>query len=127
MENQNEQTPQAPPQEQDLKVELTPTEEAAIIQFGGVIDLENVPKNAVLTVKLSTADHLYANNLQMGIIERVLKPRMELLKEKKLTVLFMAADDDISLLSEEDMGRAGWVKKEPSLIIKPWQKVDFLV
>ena len=119
MENEN-QSPNPlmlPPDEP--KLELTPAEETAVANIDKTIDLAGAPNNSVLVIKISTEDHLYANNLQMGIIQRVLEPRREILKEKRLTVLFMARGDDISLLTEEDMDKAGWVKKEPSLIIKP--------
>lgn len=106
---------QTPPQEP--QVELTPAEEKAIEVFSKTLDLEAAPKNSVLIVKIGTNDHLYANNLQMGIIQRVLNPRVEILRDKRLTVLFMAREDDITLLTEEDMEKAGWVKKEPNRII----------
>lgn len=98
---------------------LTPAEEVEVTNAAKTIDIDGAPKNSVLIVKISTEDHLYAGNIQMGIIKKVLEPRMEVLKEKKITVLFMAADDDITLISEEEMAQAGWVKKEPSLIIQP--------
>ncbi len=113
---------QTPPQEP--QIELTPAEEKAVEVFSKTLDLAAAPKNAVLIVKIGTDDHLYANNLQMGIIQRVLNPRVEILREKKLTVLFMAREDDIALLTEEDMSKAGWVKKEPSLIIQPWHFIE---
>ena len=116
METQNETSQQYP---QDPQTELVTEDAEAIVKFGGIIDFDAAPKNSVLVVKISTEDHLYSNNIQMGIIERVLKPRMDILKEKRLTVLFMAANDDISLITEADMLKAGWVKKEPSLIVTP--------
>lgn len=106
-------------QDQTIKVKLIPPEETAIINFDKIIDLNSAPVNSVLIIKLNTADQLYANNLQMGIIERILNPRAAILKEKHLTVLFMASTDDISLLTEEDMLSAGWIKKEKSRIITP--------
>lgn len=123
MENQNQNQNQEGnillPKNEEPKIELTPKEESAIEIFSKTLDLEAVPKNSVLIVKIGTDDHLYANNLQMGIIERVLNPRVEILREKRLTVLFMAREDDINILTEDEMGKAGWVKKEPSLIIQP--------
>ena len=106
-------------QSNEPELVLTPTEEVEVTNAAKTIDIDGAPKNAVLVVKISTGDHLYASNIQMGIIKRVLEPRMEVLKEKHITVLFMAADDDVSLITEEEMAQAGWVKKEPSLIITP--------
>ncbi len=118
MQNEDWKTPTTQPAP-EAKPELTPAQQDAIIKFDKTIDLEGAPVNSVMVVKLNPEDQMYAHNLQMGIIRQVLEPRMELLKEKHLTVLFMGSNDDISILTEEDMGRAGWVKKEQSRIITP--------
>jgi len=41
----------------------------------------------------------------------------EKLKQNQICVLFMQSDDDISIMTEEDMNKAGWEKKEKKLII----------
>lgn len=93
-----------------------------IIGWGNTLDFENIKPNSLITVKIGIDNALYAQKMQMGIIHQVLEPRKELLKQKKLTVMFMSKDDDISVIAEEDMNRAGWFKKEKSLIISPFDK-----
>ena len=55
--------------------------------------------------------------MQQVIARQVLQPRIEKLKEKKVCILFMQAEDDISVMTEEEMNQAGWEKKEKSRII----------
>jgi len=93
-----------------------------LVQWGKTLDLDNVKPNSVLIVKLSGNDSMHAQRMQQGIISMVLAPRAEKLKDKKLTVLFMASDDNIELISEEDMNEAGWQKKEKSIIIEPFKR-----
>jgi hypothetical protein len=88
-----------------------------ILEWGGVMDLDNVPERSVLLVRVNVADPQYAHHFQMGVVKNILEPRFEKLKQKKITVLFMGAGDDISILTEADMKKAGWIRSEPSRII----------
>jgi hypothetical protein len=90
-----------------------------LVKWGDQIDFETLGNNSVLTVKIGFDDPVYSAKLQYAIVKQVLEPRAETLKAKKTTVLFMAAADDISVISEEDMNKAGWEKKEKSRIIIP--------
>jgi hypothetical protein len=93
-----------------------------LVKWGETLNLEEANKNSVLVIKLSSINPIHAQQMQRSIINMVLAPKAEKLKDKKLTVLFMAAEDDISLLDESDMESAGWQKKEKSLIIDPFKK-----
>jgi hypothetical protein len=119
MQNEDWNIQKEPTQQNQEPLKLDAEQEKAIAYIDKTLDLDNTPLNGVLIVKISSEDHLYANELQMGIIRRVLDPRIEKLKERHLTVLFMAKDDDVSLLSEADMLAAGWIKKDKSRIILP--------
>jgi len=88
-----------------------------ILEWGKVIDLDNVPDKAVLLIKVNVSDPQYAHHFQMGVVKHVLEPRFEKLKDKKVTVLFMGSEDSIDILTEEDMAKSGWEKKEKSRII----------
>jgi len=88
-----------------------------IVEWGKVIDLDNVPDKAVLLIKVNVDDPQYAHHFQMGVVKHVLEPRFEKLKEKKVTVLFLGSQDDISILTEADMAKSGWEKKDQSRII----------
>lgn len=88
-----------------------------MVQWGNKLDLDNVPPNSVVLIKLNVSDPFRVNMMQRAIAKQVLEPRIEKLKEKKVCILFMQEGDDISVMTEEDMGKAGWAKKEPSRII----------
>lgn len=88
-----------------------------LVDMGKAIDLENVPEKSVLVVKINTDNPIHAQTMQQGIVRQILEPRFKLLKEKKITVLFMSSMDDLTVITEQDMERAGWYKKEPSRII----------
>jgi hypothetical protein len=88
-----------------------------IIKWGNTLDFDNIPQNSVLLIKLDISDPFRVQMMQKIITQQVLQPRIEKLKEKHVCVLFMQSDDDISIMPEEDMAKAGWVKKEPSRII----------
>lgn len=88
-----------------------------IVEWGKVIDLDNVPDKAVLLIKVNVDDPQYAHHFQMGVVKHVLEPRFEKLKDKKVTVLFLGSQDSIDILTEKDMEKSGWIKKDQSRII----------
>ena len=90
-----------------------------ILEWAKLMDFDAIQPNSVLLVKVNSDDPEYSHGFQMGVIRHILEPRFKMLKEKKVTVLFMTDKDDISILTEADMAKAGWVRKEPGLIIKP--------
>jgi hypothetical protein len=94
-----------------------PTAIEAIVKWGNTIDFDNIPQNAVVLIKLNVTDPMRVNMMQRAIAKQVLEPRIEKLKEKRTCILFMQAEDDISVMTEEEMGKAGWEKKEKSRII----------
>jgi hypothetical protein len=91
----------------------------SLVEFAKNIDFNNTSERSVVVVKIGTKDPQASYALQMNVIRQILEPRRELLQEKKLTVMFMSSEDDISTISEEDMNKAGWVKKDKPLIITP--------
>jgi hypothetical protein len=88
-----------------------------IVNWGNTLDLDNVKENSVILIKICVDDPFHLQMMQNVIVKQVLTPRIEKLKEKKVCVLFMRAGDDISIMDEEDMSKAGWEKKEKSRII----------
>jgi len=91
-----------------------------ILEWGKQLNFQDITPNTVLLVKVNVDDPEYAHAFQMGVVKHVLEPRFDLLKEKKVTVLFITDKDDLTVLSEKEMNEAGWEKKEKSLIIKPY-------
>jgi len=89
----------------------------SIVKWGNTIDFDNLPKNSVVLIKLNVQDPIRIQMMQRAIANQVLHPRQEKLKQNQICVLFMQSDDDISIMTEEDMNKAGWEKKEKKLII----------
>lgn len=88
-----------------------------LVEWGNILDVDKLGNNSVVTIKIGSDDPIYGAKLQMAIVKQVLEPRVEKLKEKRITVLFMAKDDSIESISQEDMEKSGWVKKDKSRII----------
>ena len=89
----------------------------ALVKWGKSIDFDNIPKNAVVIIKLNIDDPFRTQIMQQVIAKQVLEPRLEILKEKRVCILFMQEGDDISVITEEEMAQAGWEKKEKKRII----------
>lgn len=93
-----------------------------LVKWGNQLDFDNVKENSVVLIKVCVDDPFHLQMMQNVIVKQVLNPRIEKLKEKKVCVLFMRAGDDISIMDEDDMSRAGWTKTNKSLIINPFGK-----
>jgi hypothetical protein len=93
-----------------------------LVKWGETLDLDSIKPNSVMVIKLAPKTAVAAQRIQQGIVNMILAPRAEKLKDKKLTVLFMAADDSIELIEESEMESAGWQKKNKSVIIDPFKK-----
>jgi hypothetical protein len=78
-----------------------------IVKWGNTLNFDNIPQNAVVLVKLKIDDPFRIQMMQRIITKQVFEPRIEKLKEKHVCILFMQSDDDISIMPEEDMERAG--------------------
>ena len=55
-------------------------------------------------------------------IANALKPYRDLAREKSIAFIVMGASESMDILSEEEMNRMGWFKKEKSLIVNPFSK-----
>ena len=89
----------------------------SLVQWGNHVDFESVPENAVVMIKLNVQDPMRVQIMQRAIAKQVLEPRIETLKQKRVCILFMQAGDDISVMPEEEMNKAGWEKKDKSRIL----------
>jgi hypothetical protein len=94
-----------------------PVEDEVIMSSPIVWD--ELKDNSVLVLKIDATNPARFAQFQHALVTSLLKPRMEILKAKKISVVFMGKDDDLSVVDEAEMGRLGWYKKEKSLIINP--------
>jgi hypothetical protein len=90
-----------------------------LVEWGNSLDFNALPEGAVIVVKIGIDDPAYGQQMQMRIVRQILEPRVEILKEKKVAVLFMSTDDDIKVLTEEDLNAIGYTRKDRSRIIIP--------
>lgn len=125
-QNQNQEVPQqesVPQQKQPVMDEedslLLASAELEAQTVATTIDFEGLKPDSVIVVKIPPQNPRYHAMMHSAIVRGVLQPRVELLKGKRIGVLFMTTEDSLEVLTEEDMNRAGWVKKEPSRIIIP--------
>ena len=88
-----------------------------IVKIDNVIDFNNLAKNSVIVLKIG-GDTGHKMRMHQAFV-RFINSKGDLFKEKKFTVLFLEPEDSLEVLTEEDMDKAGWQKKEKSLIIKP--------
>lgn len=88
-----------------------------LVEWGKLINFDNLPLNSVVLIKLNVDDPTHVNTMQRAIAKQVLEPRIEKLKENRTCILFMQSGDDISVMTEAEMNQAGWEKKEKSRII----------
>lgn len=91
-----------------------------LIQIADVIELEKLSKNSVVVLKLGGGED---HKIRMhAAFMQFLSAKKETFQKNKVTVLFLNDTDDLKVISESDMNKAGWFKKEKSLIINPFQK-----
>ena len=93
-----------------------------LVKWGNTMDFDNIAENSVVIIKLNINDPFRVQMMQRVIAKQVLEPRIEKLKEKRVCILFMQAEDDISVMTEAEMESAGWTKTNKSLIISPFSQ-----
>jgi len=100
------------------RTELEKEADAKITQIDNVIDFANVAKHSVIVLKIG-GDTGHKMRMHQAFV-RFCQSKQDLFKEKQLTILFLEPGDSLEILTEQDMEKAGWVKKEQSLIVKPF-------
>lgn len=114
----NEETPQKP--KELVLMERDEAEKEAdqkILQLDQIYNFDNLAPNSVIVLKIGgDAGHKF--RMHQAFV-RYIQSKGDLFKEKHFTVLFLEPGDSLDVLSEEDMEKAGWQKKEKSLIIRP--------
>lgn len=116
-----ESTPVNPPAKELVLMEQSAEEkelDAKMMQIDNVIDFANLAKNSVIVLKIG-GDAGHKLRMHQAFV-RFVKSKEDIFKEKQLTVLFLEPEDSFEVLTEEDMNKAGWQKKEKGLIVKPF-------
>ena len=86
-----------------------------------ILNIDDIKPNSILVinVNISTPEEKIA---LAPIFSRLLAPFANTLREKRVSVMLMSLNENINLISEEEMNAAGWEKKGKSLIINPFGK-----
>ena len=116
-----ESAPVNPPAKELVLMEQSAEEkelDAKMMQIDNVIDFANLAKNSVIVLKIG-GDAGHKLRMHQAFV-RFVKSKEDIFKEKQLTVLFLEPEDSFEVLTEEDMNKAGWQKKEKGLIVKPF-------
>ena len=89
-----------------------------MVEIDNVLDFENLKENSVIVLRIG-GDAGHKMRMHQAFV-RFINSKGDLFKKKKFTVLFLEPEDGLDVLTEEDMDKAGWQKKDPSRIIKPF-------
>jgi hypothetical protein len=85
------------------------------------INVDDIKPNTILVINVDVESPLHKMAVA-PVFSKLLAPYAAKLKEKHVTIMLMTLHENINLISEEEMNRAGWEKKEKSLIIKPFER-----
>ena len=115
-------TPETPqdPQKDLVLIERSQLDKEAddkMVLIDTVLDLKNMEPKSVIVLRIG-GDAGHKMRMHQAFV-RFVQSKGDLFKQKELTVMFLEPGDYIDVLTEEDMDKAGWVKKDKSLIITP--------
>lgn len=102
--------PSAPPSELALPADKVTT-----------INVDDIKPNSILTINIDVATPTQKMAVA-PVFSKLLAPYASKLREKGITVMLMTLHENINLITEEEMNKAGWEKKAKSLIISPFSK-----
>jgi hypothetical protein len=86
-----------------------------------MINMDDIKPNSILCINIEV-DSPVQKMAVAPVFSKLLAPYAAKLREKGVTVMLMSLHENINLISEEEMNRAGWEKKAKSLIINPFEK-----
>ena len=85
------------------------------------INIDDIKPNTILIINIAV-DGPEQKMAVAPVFGKLLAPFAKKLKEKGVTVMLMALNENITLISEKEMNAAGWEKKDKSLIINPFDR-----
>jgi hypothetical protein len=109
---QEQQTPPTP--EPPSTIALPPETIKAV-----TLNMDDIKPNSILVINIDVENPIQKMAVA-PVFSKLLAPYAAKLREKGVTVMLMTLNENINLISEEEMNNAGWEKKAKSLIIKPF-------
>ena len=83
------------------------------------INIDELKPNTVLIVKIDP-EGMQQRIAASKQIAMALRPLMEKMREKNISIIVMGTNEGMEVLDEERMGELGWEKKDKSRIITPY-------
>ena len=109
-QQQSKFTPEIPPAELQLPSEKVTT-----------IVVDDIKNNSILIITVDVNSP--AQKMAVApVFSKLLAPYTETLRNKRVTVMLMSTKENINLIPEDEMNKAGWYKKEESRLILPFSK-----
>jgi len=112
-------------QQQPFESNMLPPEPPKELQIpaAGVttINVDDIKSNSILVINIDV-DNPIQKMAVAPAFGKLLAPYAAKLREKGVTVMLMTLHENISLITEDEMNKAGWEKKAKSLIINPFAK-----
>lgn len=86
-----------------------------------VLNVDEMKPNSIVLIKVEAENPVHKMAVA-PLFQKLLSPYGPKLREKNITIMLMTTKESLEIISEAEMNRAGWQKKEKSLIINPYQK-----
>jgi len=85
------------------------------------INVDDINPNSILVINIDVVSPIQKMAVA-PVFSKLLAPYAQKLRDKNVTVMLMTLHENINLITEEEMNKAGWEKKAKSLIINPFSK-----
>src|ERR1035437_8609620 len=114
--------PQVQQQQQPLNpVPVTTAEPPSELQLPAervvTINMDEIKPNSILVINIDVGNPIQKMAVA-PVFSKLLAPYASKLREKGVTVMLMTLHENINIVTEEEMNKAGWEKTAKSLIIK---------
>lgn len=86
-----------------------------------VINIDELKPNSVIVINVDVNGPLQKMAVAPAF-SKLLSPYINILKEKRITVMLLTTKETMEIITEEEMNASGWERKEKSLIINPFGK-----
>ena len=87
-------------------------DESSMISLDKLIEVDNIKPNSVVIFRINKP-----NQVILSSIQNFVSMYGDKLQEKQCSLLVLGKDANLEILDEAEMNKAGWEKKNKSLII----------
>jgi len=87
------------------------------------LTLEDIPANSFIVLTVDVPGPMEKYHAADGMVGQ-LNQYKDIFKNKKLTLFILTPKESIDVLTEEEMGQAGWVRKLPQTLTGPKEQIS---